>query len=172
MFSPGMTTFFANFSPKTISSSCFDLFLLGIICAYRTIMEKGREKSKKKTQGFSFIEILISFVITFLLILGTAQMTMLSLLSKQSSDIRLKTSELLSSKLELFKSHSFNGPALEEGNHEEHIKDLTSGLTYIWKWHNQTVSPNLSSVEIGCYPENSPQREIRLLLYFSRDLGF
>ena len=122
--------------------------------------------------GFSYIEILISFVITFLLILGTAQLTMVSLLSKQSSENRLKISELLSSKLELFKSHSFSGPALEEGNHEEHIKDLTNGLTYISNWRIQAVSANLTSIEIGCYPENSPEREIRLLLYFSRDLGF
>ena len=135
-------------------------------------MKKGREKSKKKIQGFSYIEILISFVITFLLILGTAQLTMVSLLSKQSSEKRLKISEFLSSKLERFKSHSFSGLALEEGNHEEHIKDLTSGLTYISNWCIQAVSANLTSVEIGCYPENSPEREIRLLLYFSRDLGF
>ena len=135
-------------------------------------MKKGREISKKKIQGFSYFEILISFVITFLLILGTAQLTMVSLLSKQNSEKRLKISELLSSKLELFKSHSFSGPALEEGNHEEHIKDLTSGLTYISNWHIQSVSANLTSVEIGCYPENSPEREIRLLLYFSRDREF
>jgi len=135
-------------------------------------MKKGREKAKEKIQGFSYIEILISFVITFLLILGTVQLTMLSLLSKQSSEKRLKISELISSKLELFKSFSFDGPAFEEGNHEEYIEDLTSGLIYIWNWRNQTVSPNLSSIEIGCYPENSPEREIRLFLYFSRDLGF
>ena len=126
----------------------------------------------RKRSGFSYIEILISFVITFLLILGTAQLTMVSLLSKQSSDVRLKISELLSSKLELFKSHSFSGPALEEGNHEEHIKDLTSGLTYVWSWYNQAVSADLSSIEIGCFPKNSPYREIRLFLYFSKDLGF
>ncbi|MCJ7582831.1 MAG: hypothetical protein MUP98_20125 [Candidatus Aminicenantes bacterium] len=130
------------------------------------------KSTKKKFRGFSFIEILISFVITFLLIFGTAQLTMLSMLSKQSSDARLKISELLSSKLELFKSLSFCGTALKEGNHEEHITDLTGGLTYILNWNNQAVSANLSSIEIGCYPENSPHREIRLLLYFSRDLGF
>lgn len=133
---------------------------------------RREESINKKNQGFSFIEILISFVISFLLILGTAQMTLLSILSKRSSDMRLKTSELLSAKLELFKSLSFSGPAFGEGKHEEYIKDLTSGLTYIWNWHNQVVSANLSSVEIGCYPENSPEKEIRVLLYFSRDLGF
>jgi hypothetical protein len=135
-------------------------------------MENKREKSKRKSQGFSFIEILTSFVIIFLLILGTAQLTMLSLLSKHSSEKRLKISELLSSKLELFKSLSFSGSAIEEGKHEETIKDLSSGLTYIWDWQQQSVSANLYSVEIGCFPKNSPQSEIRLLLYFSRDLGF
>ena len=127
----------------------------------------NRDKS-----GFSFIEILISFVIIFLLILGTAQLTMLSLLSKHSSEKRMKVSELLSSKLELFKSLSFSGSAIEEGKHEEIIKDLTSGLTFIWDWQRQSVSANLYSVQIRCFPENSPQSEIRLLLYFSRDLGF
>lgn len=135
-------------------------------------MKKRRKSAKKKFRGFSFIEILISFVITFLLILGTAQLTMLSLLSNQSSDIRLKISELLSSKIEHFKSLSFSGSAPEEGTHDEHLIDLTNGLSYILSWHNQAVSPNLSQVEIGCYPKNSPHREIRLLLYFSRDLGF
>ena len=135
-------------------------------------MKKRRESEKKISQGFSFIEILISFVITFFLILGTAQLTMLSLKSKQSSDVRLKVSELLSSKIELFKSHSFSGSAFEEGTHEEHLIDLTCGLTYILSWDNQAVTSNLSQVEIGCYPENSQHREIRLLLYFSRDLGF
>ncbi|MFC2166772.1 hypothetical protein ACFLQZ_02255 [Acidobacteriota bacterium] len=135
-------------------------------------MERGRKTAIQRIQGFSFIEILISFVITFLLILGTAQLTMLSLLSNQSSETRIKISELLSSKIELFKSLSFSGSVLEDGNHEEHIKDLTNGLTYIWSWHNQVVSPNLSSIEIGCFPENFPHREIRLLLYLSRDLGF
>jgi len=135
-------------------------------------MDKRKKTSSKRIQGFSFIEILISFVITFILILGTAQLTMLSLQSKQSSDVRIKISELLSSKIEFFKSLSFSGSVLEEGTHEEHIIDLTSGLNYIWSWHNQTVSANLSRIEIGCYPENSPHREIRLLLYFSDDLGF
>jgi hypothetical protein len=134
---------------------------------------KNRQKIPlKRIKGFSFIEILFSFVITFILILGTAQLTLLSMKIKQSSDTRLKVSELLSSKIELFKSQSFIGYELEDGPHEERLLDLMSGLTYIWSWNNQAVSTNLSHVEIGCYPENAPHREIRLLLYFSRDLGF
>ena len=135
-------------------------------------MKKEKVTSIKRVLGFSFIEILISFVITFLLILGTAQLTMLSLASKQSSDMRLKISELLSSKLELFKSLSLTGPGFKEGKHEEYTEDLTSGLTYVWSWYNQAVSADLSSIEIGCFPKNSPYREIRLFLYFSKDLGF
>lgn len=167
-----MTTVVAHLYPKTIYSSYRIIFLFGTNHAQNTFMKKRKQTSIKNVAGFSFIEILISFVITFLLILGTAQMTMLSLMSKQSSDVRLKISELLSSKIELFKSFSFSGVAIEEGTHEEHIIDLTNGLTYICSWHSQSVSANLSGIEIGCYPENYPHREIRLFLYFSDDLGF
>ena len=135
-------------------------------------MEKDREKSKKKTQGFSFIEILISFVITFLLILGTAQLTMLSLLSKRNSDLRFTISERLFTKLESFKSLSYGESVLEEGTYDECTKDLTTGATYIWNWHIYSISTNLSGIEMGCYPENYPEKEIRLILYISRDLGF
>jgi len=135
-------------------------------------MEKEREKSKKKTQGFSFIEILISFVITFLLILGTAQLTMLSLLSKRNSDLRFTISERLFTKLESFKSLSYGESVLEEGTYDECTKDLTTGATYIWNWHIYSISTNLSGIEMGCYPENYPEKEIRLILYISRDLGF
>ena len=135
-------------------------------------MEKGREKLKKKTQGFSFLEVLISFVITFLLILGTAQLTMLSLLSKRNSDLRLTISERLFSKLESFKSLSYDVSVLEEGTYDEYTRDLFSGTAFIWNWHIYSISTNLSGIEMGCYPENYPEKEIRLIVYVSRDLGF
>lgn len=135
-------------------------------------MEKGREKLKKKTQGFSFIEVLISFVITFLLIFGTAQLTMLSLLSKRNSDLRLTISERLFSKLESFKSLSYAESILEEGTYNEYTRDLFSGTAFIWNWHIYSISTNLSGIEMGCYPENHPEKEIRLIVYISRDLGF
>ncbi len=135
-------------------------------------MEKVRGKSKKKTQGFGFIEILISFVITSLLILGTTQLTILSLLSKKSSDLRLTISERLFSKLESFKSLSYDESILEEGTYDECTSDLFSGAAFIWNWHVYSISTNLYGIEMGCYPENYPEKEIRLIVYISRDLGF
>ncbi len=135
-------------------------------------MEKGRGKLKKKTQGFSFLEVLISFVITFLLILGTAQLTMLSLLSKRNSDLMLTISERLFSKLESFKSLSYDESKLEEGTYNEYTRDLFGGNAFIWNWHIYSISTNLSGIEMGCYPENDPEKEIRLIVYISRDLGF
>jgi len=135
-------------------------------------MEKERKTSKKKTQGFSFIEILISFVITFLLILGTAQMTMLSLKSKRSSDLRFAISERLSSKLESFKSLFYDESVLEEGTFGEYTRDHNGGAAFIWNWHIYSISTNLSGIELGCYPENHPEKEIKLLVYISRNLGF
>ncbi len=135
-------------------------------------MEKGRGKLKKKIKGFSFLEVLISFVITFLLILGTAQLTMLSLLSKRNSDLRLTISERLFSKLESFKSLSYDESILEEGTYNEYTRDLFSGTAFIWNWHIYSISTNLSGIEMGCYPENYPEKEIRLIVYISWDLGF
>ncbi len=135
-------------------------------------MEKGREKSEKNPLGFGFIEILISFLITFLLILGTAQLTILSLQSKRSSDLRLVISERLFSKLESFKSLSYYESVLEEGTYDEYTIDLTGGAAFIWNWHIYSISMNLYGIEMGCYPENHPEKEIRLLVYISRDLGF
>ncbi len=135
-------------------------------------MEKGREKPKKSSLGFGFIEILISFVITFLLILGTTQLTILSLLSKRNSDLRFTISEHLFSKLESFKSLSYEESVLEEGTYDEYTKDLTGGAAFIWNWHIYSISTNLTGIEMGCYPENHPEKEIRLIVYISRDLGF
>lgn len=135
-------------------------------------MEKKWEKSEKNPLGFGFIEILISFVITFLLILGTAQLTMLSLLSKRNSDLRFTISEHLFSKLESFKSLSYDESILEEGTYDEWTRDLTSGAAFIWNWHIYSISTNLTGIEMGCYPENHPEKEISLIVYISRDLGF
>lgn len=134
-------------------------------------MEKKWEKSEKNPLGFGFIEILISFVITFLLILGTAQLTMLSLLSKRNSDLRFTISEHLFSKLESFKSLSYES-ILEEGTYNECTRDLTSGAVFIWNWHIYSISTNLTGIEMGGYPENHPEKEIRLIVYISRDLRF
>lgn len=134
-------------------------------------MEKKWEKSEKNPLGFGFIEILISFVITFLLILGTAQLTMLSLLSKRNSDLRFTISEHLFSKLESFKSLSYES-ILEEGTYNECTRDLTGGAVFIWNWHIYSISTNLTGIEMGGYPENHPEKEIRLIVYISRDLGF
>ncbi len=134
-------------------------------------MEKKWEKSEKNPLGFGFIEILISFVITFLLILGTAQLTMLSLLSKRNSDLRFTISEHLFSKLESFKSLSYES-ILEEGTYNECTRDLTGGAVFIWNWHIYSISTNLTGIEMGGYPENHPEKEIRLIVYISRDLRF
>lgn len=134
-------------------------------------MEKKWEKSEKNPLGFGFIEILISFVITFLLILGTAQLTMLSLLSKRNSDLRFTISEHLFSKLESFKSLSYES-ILEEGTYNECTRDLTGGAVFIWNWHIYSISTNLTGIEMGGYPENHPEKEIRLIVYISQDLGF
>ena len=126
----------------------------------------------RENSGFSLFEILIFFVITFLLILGTAQLTMVSLLSKRDSDRRLKMTELLSAKIEELKSLSFMASPLQEGLYEEHIEDSAGAEIYHRNWFIQKVSNNLFSVEMECFPLHSPEKKIRLIFFLSADLGF
>ena len=58
----------------------------------------------KNQRGFTLVEVLVSFALVFILITGTAQLTIHSLLVKRRADGNLRTAELASSKLEYLKS--------------------------------------------------------------------
>ena len=120
----------------------------------------------KFIQGFSLIEVLFAFVITFTLVLGTAQLLTESLLCKIKSDLRFELSELASSKLETIKAFPFDSPQLMEGFYSERIE------VYLCQWQVKVLSSNLKNVELECFPESDPERRIRLALYLSRELGF
>jgi len=55
---------------------------------------------KKSKQGFTLLELLISFAIVAILLLGAAQLTLHSLYVKRTSDCSLESAELASDKLE------------------------------------------------------------------------
>lgn len=130
------------------------------------------EGKHAKNRGFSLIEVLFAFIITSALILGTAQLTMESLLCSTGSELRLGATELLFSKLETIKSLPFTRPDLDDGDHSERIEDTTSGKAFICNWTVQTLSSNLKSVEMECIPENAPEKKNRLILFLSIGLGF
>ncbi len=68
------------------------------------------------------MEVLVSFALVFILITGTAQLTIHSLLVKRRADCNLRTAELASSKLEYLKSLPYESDELKEGFQMESVR--------------------------------------------------
>ncbi len=68
---------------------------------------------QRKKRGFTLVEVLVSFALVFILITGTAQLTIHSLLVKRRADCNLRTAELASSKLEYLKSLPYESDELK-----------------------------------------------------------
>ena len=130
-------------------------------------------KHRKSTKnGISFIELLLSSAILFILLIGTAQMTIHAIMVKKWSDLRLDSSAIIFSRLGQLKSRLFSGDEWEEDNNTEIIAGQTSNQQFILEWNLRSSPDGMKCIELRCFPSNSPQREARLLLYLSNELGF
>ena len=127
---------------------------------------------QKNQRGFTLVELLVSFSIVFILITGTAQLTIHSLLVKRRADFNLKTAELASSMLEYLKSLPYESDELKEGFRTETVRGEGFLETFRREWRIQDVSSNTKRVEIESFSESSPQKKTRLVLFFCRYLGF
>ena len=123
-------------------------------------------------QGFSLVELLISFLIISSLILGTAELTLHSLHVKKRSDVSVKSAELASSKLEYFKSLLYESDELADGSWSEDFIDDFTHQSFHREWSIQAVSFNMKKIEITCYSENYREKKMRLVLYLCKELGF
>jgi Tfp pilus assembly protein PilV len=125
-----------------------------------------------KLRGFTLIELIISFTIIIVLLLGAAQLTIHSLFVKRRSDISVKSAELASSKLEHLKALPFESEELGDGYSADRIQGAPGKEQYLRKWHIHEVSLHLKRVEIECISESNPKKGIRMVLYYSRELDF
>ncbi len=129
-------------------------------------------KGQTSNRGFTLVEFLVSFTLVTLLITGTVQLTIHSLLVKRNADLNMKTAELASSFLEYIKSLPYENDELKEGSSEESIKEDGSLEIFRRKWEVKDVSPNLKRIEVECFSEKHPLKKARLVLYISKELGF
>ncbi len=123
-------------------------------------------------RGFTLVEVLVSFALVFILITGTAQLTMHSLFVKRRADGNLRTAELASSKLEYFKSLPYENDELKEGFQIESVRGGSLLETFWREWRIQDISSSMKRVEIEIFSENHSQRRLKIVLFLSRDLGF
>jgi hypothetical protein len=137
------------------------------ICAARRQMDDLSHQL-----GFTLVELFVSFALVFILITGTAQLTIHSLLVKRTADCNLRAAELAFSKLEYLKSLPYESRELKEGFQTESIKEEGLLETFWREWRIQDISSSIKKVDIEVFPENYPQKKLRMVLFLSKDLGF
>ena len=127
---------------------------------------------KKGQDGFTLLELLISFSIVAILLLGAAQLTLYSLHVKRTSDCTLESAELASEKLEYLKSLPFECGELEEGVTLESIESQKRNDLFQRECRIYDFSTSIKKIEVECFSLSRVPRKIRLLLLYSKELGF
>jgi len=127
---------------------------------------------KRKKNGFSLIELLISSSLILFLITGTAQLVGLSLVAKRNADFHFRAARLASSRLEHLKSLPHDSAELKAGVHEEDIVDPTSPESYRIDWRVEDADQNLKKVVLDFYSLNKPRRKAVFCLLLCRELEF
>jgi hypothetical protein len=125
-----------------------------------------------KKQGFSLLELLISFTLLTFVITATAQVIIHSFFVKREAEINLKIAELACLKLEYFKSLLYECEELSESQKSESLQGEASQEIYIRRWKIQPISSSMKRIEIEVFSQAHPQKKARLVLFISRKLGF
>ena len=118
------------------------------------------------------MELLIAFAIVTILLLGAAQLTLHSLHVKRTSDCNLESAEMAADKLEYLKSLPFESQELEENSYAERIRSQRRNDVFVREWEIFDIFPGVKKIEMVCYSESCVQRRARLVLFYSRELGF
>ena len=127
---------------------------------------------EKNYRGFTLLELLISFAIVVILLLGAAQLTLHSLYVKRTSDRSLESAELATDKLEYLKSLPFDSQELKQSSNVERVRNRRSDDIFRREWKIFDVNPKMKRIEVECHSESCAHRIVRFVLYYSKELGF
>ncbi|MFW6140885.1 MAG: type IV pilus modification PilV family protein [Acidobacteriota bacterium] len=125
---------------------------------------------KRKQKGLTLIEVMISLFIFAVLILGTSQLMIHSIIVQERCQNRITSLELSANKIEIFKSLSFDHPDLGKKSHEEIIE--TRNKNFLLSTTIQEISPDIKRIIVSCSRHNKKDKEITLAVYISREMGF
>jgi len=128
-------------------------------------------KKRKRSKGFSLIDLLVSMTLTSFLIMGMAQLMCHSILIKRKTDCSLRAAELASLKIEHLRTAVLSGDIPDTSQTEE-LEDDRANQTFLRKWSIQDVSPEEKKIEMHCYALNYPRKTTRVTLILSTELGF
>lgn len=117
-----------------------------------SFIRRFRQLQTQRLSGFSLIEILIAMSITFFLLVGLAEMLCYSLWLKQKAEFHRTATDIISEKIETFKSLGPEDQALLPGNYREIIKDKNSDRMFLLEWEISEENNNLKKILLKLYP--------------------
>lgn len=118
------------------------------------------------------IEVMISLFIFAVLIIGTSQLMIHSIVVQGRCQNRLTSLELASNKIESLKSMGFDHPRLKTGSQEEEIIQTEYKKKFLLNSRIQDISPGIKRIIVVCSALNKNDKEITFAVYISREIGF
>jgi len=124
-----------------------------------------------KQKGLTFIEVMVSLFIFSVLVLGTSQLILHSIIVQERCTNRLASLETAANKIEHLKSLAFDHDELREGLREEEI-DKYDNKTFLLSITIEDISENMKRIEVSSSVKGKKDKKITLALYLSREIGF
>jgi prepilin-type N-terminal cleavage/methylation domain-containing protein len=128
---------------------------------------------KKKSRGFTLIEVIIAWALVSALIIGGIEILIIAAQIKLKADANLELADLAATRLEERKAALLIGDG--EGGAEDPTPFIIVGrrqATFrgMWEGAGSVESPARLGFEI--YPELEPEAVVALTILFCRELGF
>ena len=129
------------------------------------------QKPEGNRRGFGFLEVLLAMALISFLLAGTAELVIRSISLKKKAEVNLQLTALVLSKLESLKSQPYYSDALQAASYSETLGGPFPGV-YLEEWTIEDVSLNMKRIGLMIYPENHPEKTLRISLFLSKELGF
>ncbi len=125
-----------------------------------------------KQKGLTFIEVMVSLFVFSVLVLGTSQLILHSIIVQERCTNRLASLELAANKIEYLKSLVFDHDELREGFREEEAEKYENKKTFLLSITIKDISLNMKRIEVSSSVKGKKDKKINLAVYMSREIGF
>lgn len=125
-----------------------------------------------KGRGFSLIEVLVAMSLTLLLLVGTAELIILSIRAGRTGDTTAALTEALAVRVEGLKSLAHGPGGLAPGGYSETVTDGAGRGLILHEWTVEDAGERMSRVRVRVSTAGRPGASASLTLWISKDLGF
>ncbi len=125
-----------------------------------------------KRPGFSLVEVLVAMSLTLLLLIGTAELIIVSVRAERRGDTTAALTEALAARAEALKSLARGPGGLVPGTYAETFADGAGRGVVLHEWTVEDAGATMSRVRIRVSPAGRPGAAASLTLWISKDLGF